>query len=179
MSESQIIHNYIFYLDNDPNRLMHVINTELIKLSQWFKNNKLSLNVKKSNYMLFCNKNIPSLHIELDGVELQRVNFTKFLGVLIDEKFSWLFHIDLVKNKISRAIGSMYRIKEKVDSQSLLMIYNTLILPYLMYCCELWGNTYNCRIKDIRLLQKRAVRIIDNALYRDHSSPIFKKNIVY
>ena len=61
--------------------------------------------------MLFCNKNIPSFHIELDVVELQRVNFTKFLGVLIDEKFSWLFHIGLVKNKISRAIGSMYRIK--------------------------------------------------------------------
>ena len=124
--------------------------------------------------MLFCNKKIAALPIILDGVELQRVHF-KFLGVIIDEKFCWLTHIDTVKSKICRAIGFMYRIRDKVDSQSQLMIYITLILPYLMYCCELWGNTFNSRINDIRLLQKRAVRIIDNVSYRDHTSHIFKK----
>ena len=46
----------IFYLDKDPNRLVKVINAELVKLTHWFKLNKLSLNVQKSNYMLFCNK---------------------------------------------------------------------------------------------------------------------------
>ena len=50
--------------------------------------------------MLFCSKKIADLPVILDGVELQRVQFTKFLGVMIDEKFSWLFHIDAVKSKI-------------------------------------------------------------------------------
>ena len=103
---------------------------------------------------------------------------TKFLGVIIDEKFSWLDHIETVKNKIRKAIGCMYRIKQKVDSTSLLMVYNALILPYFMYCCELWGNTYSSRMNSLILLQKRAVRIIDNASYRDHTSKILK-NIVY
>ena len=57
----------------------------------------------------------------------------------------------------------------------LLMVYNSLILPYLMYCIEIWGNTYEHRLRDLVLLQKRAVRIIDNVGYRDHTSTIFKK----
>ena len=69
----------------------------------------------------------------------------------------------------------MYRIKDKVDETTLLMIYNTLILPHLQYCCELWGNTYGCRINDLIVLQKRAVRLIDKVAFREHTSEIFKK----
>ena len=55
------------------------------------------------------------------------------------------------------------------------MIYNSLILPYITYCIDIWGNTYKSRIRDLILLQKRAVRIIDNAGYRDHTTSIFRK----
>ena len=54
-------------------------------------------------------------------------------------------------------------------------MYNSSILPYLTYCIEIWGNTYESRIRDLVLLQKRAIRIIDNVGYRDHTSTIFKK----
>ena len=101
--------------------------------------------------------------------------FTKFLGVLIDNRFNWNIHIQSVKAKVAKAVGAMYRIKEKVDSNILLMIYNTLVVPHLTYCCEIWGNTYNTRLRDLVLLQKRAVRIIDNADWREHSSRIFDK----
>ena len=151
------------------------MNTELVKLSEWFKINKLSLNVKKSNYMLFGKKITEVLPVILDGVELIRVNCTKFLGVIIDERFTWVNHIDAIKNKVRRTIGCMYRIRDKVDKLSLFMVYNTLVLPYLMYCCELWGNTYKIRINDLMLLQKRAIRLIENVSYRSHTSEIFKK----
>ena len=55
------------------------------------------------------------------------------------------------------------------------MIYNTLILPHLQYCCELWGNTYSCRIQDLIVLQKRAIRVIDKAPFRDHTTKMFQK----
>ena len=55
----------------------------------------------------------------------------------------------------------------------LLMVYNSLILPYLMYCTEIWGNTYEHRIRDLVLLQKRAVRIID--FHTSHAPKNYKK----
>ena len=46
----------IFYLDDDPISMVNVINEELDKLTMWFKVNKLSLNITKSNYMVFSKK---------------------------------------------------------------------------------------------------------------------------
>ena len=74
-----------------------------------------------------------------------------------------------IKTKASKAVGAMYRIKDKVDEIILLMIYNTLKLPHLQYCCALWGNTYGCRINDLIVLQKRAVRLIDKVAFREHT----------
>ena len=165
----------IFYLDKNPIRLVNTLNAELEKLTEWFKINKLSLNVGKSNYMVFSNKKIELLPVKLNSIELEQVTVTKFLGVQIDNRFSWVDQINVVKRKISRAIGSMYRIKDKVDESTLLTVYNTLILPHLSYCCEIWGNTYNSRLKELVLLQKRAVRLIDKAGYREHTSQIFRK----
>ena len=89
--------------------------------------------------------------------------------------FSWIVHIKTIKTKVSKAVGAMYRVKDKVNEITLLIIYNTLILPHLQYCCELWGNTYNCRINYLIVLQKQAVRLIYRVAFRVHTSEIFKK----
>ena len=43
----------VFYSHNDLSDLTNIMNTELRKLSDWFKANKLSINVAKSKYMIF------------------------------------------------------------------------------------------------------------------------------
>ena len=165
----------LFCLGDDLSVLVNTVNIELKKLESWFKVNKLSLNVSKSNYMLFGNKKSDNYNVQLSGINLEKVVVTKFLGVLIDYQLNWNKHIQNVRFKVSKVVGIMYKIRHKVDSNILLMIYNSLILPYLTYCIDIWGNTYKSRIRDLILLQKRAVRIIDNAGYRDHTTSIFRK----
>ena len=97
--------------------------------------------------MVFCNRKIEFMPVRLNDTVLLQVSVTKFLGVLIEDIFTCFNQIDVVKRKISSAIGSMYRIKDKVNSNTLLTVYNTLILPHLSYCCEIWVNTYTRRIK--------------------------------
>ena len=46
----------IFYLDDDPLSTINITNEELDKLAMWFSVNKLSLNITKSNYMVFSKK---------------------------------------------------------------------------------------------------------------------------
>ena len=53
------------------------------------------------------------------------------------------------------------------------MVYCTLVMPYLTYCCEVWGNNYNTRIQSLFILQKRAIRICLNTNYKCHSKPLF------
>ena len=55
--------------------------------------------------MLFGRKNTQVLPVILDGVELIRMNCTKYLGVIIDERLTWVNHIDAIKNIVRRKIG--------------------------------------------------------------------------
>ena len=43
----------LFYSNNDIETLFSTVNMGLEKISEWFKANKLSLNIKKTNYTLF------------------------------------------------------------------------------------------------------------------------------
>ena len=43
----------LFYSHKDSSCLINLINDEMSKLSEWFKANMLSINIKKSNYMIF------------------------------------------------------------------------------------------------------------------------------
>jgi hypothetical protein len=48
-------------------------------------------------------------------------------------------------------------------------------MPYLNYCNEIWGNYFKTNIEPLVLLQKKAIRIVNNSNYRAHTDPIFKK----
>ena len=76
------------------------MNTELISLNNWFKANKLSLNTKKTFFMIFHRSRIKSNSIGsiiIDNTELIKVDYAKYLGVIIDHKLNWIEHIAYVK----------------------------------------------------------------------------------
>jgi len=106
---------------------------------------------------------------------IQVVEKVKYLGMIIDRNLKWNYHIDHLTAIISRNIGIINRSKFFLDKQSLTLLYNTLILPYINYCCLVWGFTYPTYLYRIELLQKRAVRIIDNQHRLAHADPIFQK----
>ena len=52
-------------------------------------------------------------------------------------------------------------------------LYCTLVMPYLTYCCEVWGNNYKTRNQSLFILQKRVIRICMNTNYKCHTKPLF------
>ena len=123
--------------------LCELVNVELCKLSKWFSINKILLNVKKTSYMVFGNRHVNNnIKIRIDMEEIEKVHLTKSLGVYIDYRLNSKRHIDHIINKVSKSISIIYRASQKLNETALLMLYNTLILPYLSYCSEVWGRTY-------------------------------------
>ena len=84
------------------------MNEELASISQWFTSNKLSLNVKKTKCSCFYKPSkkdgiplmLPKLTIS-DHV-IERQEFIKFLGVLLDENLNWKKRIKYTENKIAK-----------------------------------------------------------------------------
>ena len=102
----------VFFSHNDLSILNNMINVELAKLSEWFKANKLSINVSKSKYMIFISRQkrlTVDLSIKVNNSKLDKAKEVMFLGVILDEHLSWKSHISHVANKISKSIGIIYR----------------------------------------------------------------------
>ena len=111
------------------------MNTEVHNLYNWLTSNKLSLNIKKSNYVTFrpYQKEQRSPRVifltmnAIKKVTIERKNFMKYLGLLIDENLSWKTHISSVANKISKTIGIIARLRHTVPTCTLPNIYHLLI----------------------------------------------------
>ena len=53
------------------------------------------------------------------------------------------------------------------------MLYNTLVLPYFIYCSEVWGRAYRNNLYPLIVKQKHIARIIAKIGRYDHTSPFF------
>ena len=104
-----------------------------------------------------------------------RVSETIFLGVFLDDNLTWKPHISLLASKLSKSIGIIHKSRFFLSTQSFPTLYNSMILPYLYYCNLTWGGTYKANLQRIVILQKRALRIVNNSTYDANTSPIFKE----
>lgn len=171
----------LFYSHSDLNTLYQKMNEELIKITQWFSANKLSLNLKKTQYSLFHSNNkkskipesIPT--ISINGMEITRSNTSKFLGVIIDENLNWKYHLLHVRNKISKNIGILYKLRHLVDEKSLTQLYFSFINSYINYGNCAWASTNKTRLKPIYIKQKQAARAIYFKDRYTHAKPLLKK----
>ena len=113
----------IFTTGKNQHELESNINDELCRISAWLKVNKLSLNIKKTHYMIFTTKKLHTCTISLniDGHPITEVSKTKFLGVIIDNKLKWNEHITYIGHKISRGIGMIVKARKVLNSSALIV----------------------------------------------------------
>ena len=109
----------------------------------------------------------------MNRLNLSRVFVTKLLGVHMDSKLDWNYHIGIVRNKVAKNVCVINRVKHVLTSSALYSLYCTLVMPCLTYCCEVWGNKYKTHIQSLFILQKRAIRICLNTNYKCHTKPLF------
>ena len=95
--------------------------------------------------------------------------------MFISERLNWDENVQQLSTKLSKNIGVLLRLKLRLTIKLLYLVYNSLILPYLNYCNLIWFCASPKAINKIVTLQKKAIRIINNAGYREHSIPLFKK----
>ena len=122
--------------------LRYCIETELLRVQDWFSANKLTLNVTKSVYLLFNahgQKNI-KFKLLLNGVEIPSVLYAKLLGTWIDDKLTWETHANKLLAKLKCGIGMLQRSKHLLTSKARHCLYFGQIHSNLCYCLSIWGQ---------------------------------------
>ena len=112
------------------------MNKELQILADWFRANKLSLNISKTKCMLFCRSPRPENEeniLTMYNTVIQQMKCVQFLGLHIDEKLDWHEHINKCKNKLTSALYVIKKVNSYLPVSALKTIYYTLVYPYLTY----------------------------------------------
>ena len=117
------------------------MNKELQKLYEWLCINRLTLNVSKTNFIIFHAINKPKVPVTIliNKCAMEETKYVKYLGVLIDPQLSFKFHIAELSKKVSRSIGILYKLRHLVTTKILLNIYYVIIYPFLLYGIIIWA----------------------------------------
>ena len=144
-----------------------ILNNELQRVHSWQNANKLSLNVRKTKYMIFrkhINNDKGDLNLQISKNIIQSVNECNFLSLHLNSKLNWDTHVNIIEKRISRAVGIIIKMQLISTKTILLSIYNDLILPHINYCQVLQLYFYH-RNKQFDFF---------SAGYKAHTEPLFK-----
>ena len=173
----------IFKTGADINSISQGVTDDMNMLVDWFRANKLSLNLSKTNCILFKPKNSDcntefSLTIGSDSIDL--VCETKFLGMIIDENLSWAKHAKSIINKNSSGIYMINLVRNILPSKQKCMLYMSLVNSNLIYGLLLWGPmTQASDVKTLLKQQKKSIRAIENVASNAHTSKLFSKYQIF
>ena len=140
---SRLLHFHLFADDanlflkhKNLNILESNLNEELSKVHSWLCANKLSLNINKSNFVLFhpIQKKLPkSVTLFINNQSLTEENSIRYLGIYIDSNLNWKSHISYIAKKVKRSIGTLSKLRYYLNSKTLLDLYYALVYPFLTY----------------------------------------------
>ena len=98
----------IYYEADNLKKLERIINKELKWLNHWLNVHRLSLNISKTNFVIFYPFNKPMknyITLKINKMAIGEKKYVKYLGLLIDATLSWDSHIDNLSKKIARPLG--------------------------------------------------------------------------
>ena len=129
----------------DPCVLEHIMNYHMNLIQSLLSGNKLTLNVKKIEYMLIGSQSKLSqinsdFLVKVNNTPLERVIKHKSPGVQNDESLNWCPRINTISKKISPGLAILKRVSHLTPFDTRVNTYNALVMPYFNYCSAVWGN---------------------------------------
>jgi len=121
-----------------------LINSELTKISKWFRDNRLTLHPDKSRVIIHSRDKL--LNIKMDNTQIQRCGYglqeegVKLLGIYIDENLDWGVQIKNVEKKISKGNYLLWRYKKLLNDNCKKVIYESFVRCHLSYGLSIWGG---------------------------------------
>ena len=142
---------------------VELINQELKKIAYWMASNKLTINYSKTKFMVIRSGRLEDLSdfiVNIDGNSIERVSCFKYLGLDIDDDFSWKSHIRSLESDISRISSFICKLRHYVSFECLKSFYYAKVYSKLQYSILAWGGCNDSRLRRLNVLHNNIVRIM-------------------
>lgn len=150
----------IIISDKNDDRLNHNSVTLLTKISEWFATNHLYLNIEKTNWIRFHNrqKTVFPLNLKINTNILPIANEVKFLGIYLDEGLNFKSHCEHLISSINIETYKFRNLRTVLTERQMVCLYYALIESRLRYGLYFWG--WSALAQNVFVSQKRIIRCI-------------------
>ena len=128
----------IFSVVDDVNVSVMQLNNDLLKISKWAYQWKMSFNPdvsKQAQEVIFSRKSHKLAHppVIFNNVPVKRCSIQKHLGIHLDEKLNFNHHVKEKITKANKGIGVIKKLSNTLPRDALLTIYKSFVRPHLDY----------------------------------------------
>ena len=169
----------LFVIDINREQAIKKANSILNMVNDYMQSNLLHINLNKCCFIHFephtRKNNVENNHditrvqqsLCINGHVIKEVDETKFLGVTIDKKLSWISHINNLHKKLKSASGIIQKIRQYIPKTQYKTIYHSLFESHLTYGISVWGGVAKVHIDKLFRTQKHCIRLLfgDSELY--------------
>ena len=124
--------------------LKWMIEEDLCRMTDWFNANLLTINLGKTECILFPLQNnhakCEEVELVINENHLKSTTCTKFLGTWIDYKLQWKTHTSNLLMKLKQNINLLKVGNKFLSKASKKICYYAHIYSHIMYGLVIWGN---------------------------------------
>ena len=137
-----------------------MVESDLENISDWFRANKLTLNVSKTTCLVFGKDHTRLTGaLSINGEPMKVTDSTKFLGVWIDINLNWKKHIEHMKNRLKSRLCLIRKGINMLTTHAKKILYHAQIESVLTYGLGTWGylltKTNRSRCKPFKIKPSR------------------------
>ena len=174
--------NTPFTSANNIDDLIDSLEKASSSLFKWFKDNLFKGNPDKCHLLVSTNEKIK---INIGDFSIENSDCEKLLGVKIDNKLTFDYHVSDMCKKANRKINALARIAPFININKRRILMNSFFRSHFNYCPLIWMCHSQTNNRKINRLHKRCLRIIYNdkqssfikLLEKDNSVSIHRRNL--
>lgn len=146
--------------------------------------NRLVLNPKKTKLLRFRPSSLiinNDFTFFVNGELVKEEHEIQYLGIKLRSNLKWDEHIRYIKGKISSSIGLLFKLRKKLNTETKLMLYQTLIHSHLEFMAIIYAHRESNELKSLQSIQNRALKCVFNLNNRHRTISLYKnyaKNIL-
>ncbi len=164
--------NYIFKLSDDTAILsllykdsdLSFYHSEIKTFEQWCDASKLILNVKKTEEIVFDPRAV-GVHspVVIYNTQIKQVCSNKYLGIYIDNMFTWQIHVDNLCAKLQQRLYFLRRLRlYGVNKKIRTVFYQAVLESLIRYGIQAWYGNLSVQLKNkLSHIVRMAMKIVD------------------
>ena len=170
----------IFFHCNDSDTLIELTKNVLKYITNWFYDNKLTLNTSKTSFVIFRSPrcrigNLPD-SVTYNNITIAREKQVAYLGLILDEYLNWNTHIDDLCIKLKRLFPIFYNIRKYLNKDQILTIYFTMIYSRIKYGCTTYGLCTGKNLNRLQIIQNKLLKVLLKKSFR-YSTNLLHKDL--